>query len=231
MATVIKTAIAPQSAVARFVAADIKGGETAHNYRMSVIATAILEGYKGNARNLAEAVTFTTGRSRKARAYQAAFQALPTIEKLPFVGKWDAAANTEIRAQAAALSKDAEFAFETAFLSALDNAAAEAAAAKAAKPEPEPDAPAAIETALQAAAQAEVDADVVDIGAAVEAVAMAVQQGMLQADEMVLLRAALAAYDEAQSVHLPTSADTTTINANQLVHLTIGQPDAQYAAH
>lgn len=209
---VIKSTVAPQSAVARFVAADIKGGETAHNYRMSVIATAILEGYKGNARNLAEAVTFTAGKSRKAKAYQAAFQALPTIEKLPFVGKWDAAVNADIRAQAAALSQAAEFAFETAFLTALDNAAAEAAAAKAAKPAPapSPEASEAIEAALMAAATAEakatVDSEVVDIGAAVEAVALAVQQGMLQADEMVLLRAALAAYDEAQLVNLTTNA-------------------------
>jgi hypothetical protein len=210
MAT-IKSTIAPQSAVARFVASDIKGGETAHNYRMSVIATAILEGYKGNPNNIAEAKVFSAGKSRKAKAYQAAFTALPTITKLPYVGKWDAACNADIRAQAAALCKDAEFAFESAYLSTIEAAALEAAANKPTKPAP--DAPAVVQAALQAAAQGEQE-QAVDIGAAVEAVAMAVQQGMLEADEVVLLRAALAAYDavqEGEDVALSTLLSRTPV--------------------
>lgn len=194
----IKTTVAPQSAVARFVAGDIKGGETAHNYRMSVIATAILEGYKGNPNNIAEARVFSAGKSRKAKAYQAAFTALPTITKLPYVGKWDAACNADIRAQATALCKAAEFEFESAYLSTIEAAALEAAATKEAKA----DAPAVVAAALKAAADDAPDmvADgvAVDIGAAVEAVALAVQQGMLEADEVVLLRAALASFDAAQ---------------------------------
>ena len=205
MAT-IKTTIAPQSAVARFVLADIKGGESAHNYRMSVIATAILEGYKGNPNNIKEAQTFSSGKSRKAKAYQAAFEALPLVSKLPYVGKWDAACNATIRAEAAALCKAAEFAFESAFLTATVNAKLEADATKATAAQAKADAP-----AESAEAQDDdmpeqprvADGVAVDIGAAVEAVAMAVQQNMLEADEMLIIRAALAAYDAAHADMAP----------------------------
>lgn len=198
--TTIKSTIAPQSAVARFVLADIKGGESAHNYRMAVIATAILEAYKGNPNNLTEAQTFSAGKSRKAKAYQAAFEALPTTTKLPYVGKWDAACNATIRAQAATLCKAAEFAFESAFLTATINAKLEADAVKAVAAQAKVDAPAEASTEADPTDTPDMVADgvTIDIGAAVEAVAMAVQQGMLQVDEMTLLRAALASFDAAQ---------------------------------
>jgi hypothetical protein len=193
---VIKATIAPQSEVARFVLADIKGGESAHNYRMAIVARAILEAYKGNPNNLTEAKTFSAGKSRKAKAYQAAFEALPTATKLPYVGKWDAAVNADIRAEATKLCAAAEFAFESAFLTATVNAKLEADAVKAAKPAAE-EAPA---EEAEPKADPVMIADVqVDIGAAVEAVAQAVQQGLLQADEMVMLRASLAVYDASQT--------------------------------
>ena len=203
MAT-IKSTVAPQSAVARFVLADIKGGESAHNYRMTVVATAILEAYKGNPNNIAEAKTFSAGKSRKAKAYQAAFGALELLPdalvKLPYVGKWDASHNAMVREQAALLCKAAEFAFESAFLTATVNAKLEADAAKAVAAQAKLDAPAEASTETEPTDAPDMVADgvTVDIGAAVEAVAMAVQQGMLQVDEMVILRAALASYDAAQ---------------------------------
>lgn len=215
MSGVTPATVAPQSQVARFVQADIKGGEAAHNFRMSIIAAAILESYKGNYRNMAEAAALTTGKSKKARAYKAGFEAVGVIGKLAYTGKWDSADNKAVREQAHILSQAAEFAFESAFLTVMDAPAERAASAK----------PTAKEQAAQlaeelAAAKAELaahtpmvaqnDSPMVDIGDAVEAVAEAVKQGVLQADEVLILRAALASYDAAQTgdadlAHLLTS--------------------------
>lgn len=214
---------APQSQVARFVHADIKGGETAHNFRMSVIAAAILESYKGNYRNMAEAAALTTGKSKKARAYKAAFEAVGVIGKLAYVGKWDSADNKAVRAQAHTLSQKAEFAFESAFLSTMDAPVEKAApvkgSAKAQLAEAQEEL-AATKAALAAHTPmvAQNDAPMVGIGEAVEAVAQAVQQGMLQSDEVLILRAALAAYDAAQ-----TATGVTTGGA-ELAHLLAAAP-------
>lgn len=220
MAT-IKSTIAPQSAVARFVLADIKGGESAHNYRMAVIATAVLEAYKGNPNNIAEAKAFSAGKSRKAKAYQAAFGALELLPdalvKLPYVGKWDASHNAMVREQAALLCQAAEFAFESAFLTATINAKLEADAVKATAAQAKVDAPAESSTEADPTDTPDMVADgvTINIGAAVEAVAMAVQQGMLQVDEMTLLRAALASFDAAQDKAAMDARSDAIIDAHE----------------
>jgi hypothetical protein len=214
MQVIVKTTstpVAPKSEFGRFVLADVKKGDAAHAFRLSMIASAVLEGYKGNPNGLIEATAAAQGRSTIARAYQAGLSSLPAITKLAYVGAWARTENAGIRKQAHDLTDEATGLFGAAFDAVFTEEKAKAKAKRdmareaaeqglkekeaAAQGEPS-DAAEAIEAALAAAAGLE---QAVDIGAAVEAVVMAVQQGMLAADEVVLLRAALAAYDDSNT--------------------------------
>lgn len=215
MSGVTPATIAPQSAVARFVYGDIKGGEQAHEYRMSVIAAAILESFKGNFRNMLEAAKLTNGKSKKARAYHAGFAAVGTIAPLSYAGKWADASNAAIRTEAATLSQAAEFAFESAFLTVLQ----EKAAPKAVKPAAQQPAPAAEQDAPAEApvpaTPAHVELDVADM---VDTVVSAIAQGMLSSEELVMIRAALAVLDGMESADSPVMvAVNARIAANPLL--------------
>lgn len=191
---------APQGQFARYVAGDIKGGEVAHDFRASMVHTAILEAYKGNARNLIEAQSFTVGKSKKARAYQAGFATLADVAMIPYAGKLDTPANADIKARIHAAADASSSEFEIAFLSVFnapsERATKAAVTEDAASPAASPSVAAAEGEGETAPAPATVE---VGLTMAVEAVVQAVQQGLLMADEIMLLRAALAAHDAAVS--------------------------------
>jgi hypothetical protein len=196
-----------QSQVARFVQSYIKGGEAAHDFAMSIISTAVLEAYKGNTRNIAEAASFAVGKTKKARAMQAGFAALvelnvPTLSRaqlaelgVSYAGKLDDAANKDIKERIHGLAVHAAAEFEIAFLSVMHAVAEPKATKEAAAPAASADDSTGTEADDTAPADATPATVEVGLTEAVEAVVLAVQQGMLEQDEYALLRAALAAYD------------------------------------
>lgn len=189
--------INPQGATALFVRADVQGKEHAQTYRLHVISTAVLELLKGNPRNLKEAMELVAqlGKGKKARAYAAGFAVLADVAPLARTGKWMDAQNAELRTQADTLTA----AYVAQFASAHATVMAEKPAPKAKKeaaPAPAPvaaesDASNSTDTVLVQVAETEA----MDVGDVVAAAVNAIQQGMLQADELAALRAALAAYD------------------------------------
>lgn len=200
---------APQSTLARHIAADLKGGETKHNYTMSVIAAAILQAYKGNLRDIPEAVKLCAGKSVKARAYLAGFQAVQeSVRPVSYKGKLDSAENADVRDRIEGLARAAEFDFEAAYLAVFVNAKIESAANRKAKTVP------VVAESVAPVAQAESDDSAVDagesvtvdIGTAVDAVADAIRFGMLNADELTLIRAALAMIDAPVNGYLPANS-------------------------
>jgi hypothetical protein len=108
---------APESTFGQFVLGDIKGGSAAHEYRMTVVASAIREALKGNSRALLEAKTIAEGKSKKAKAYQDGFQAVGIPARITYAGKLSDPANKavveQIEATARALASDFELAFLT----------------------------------------------------------------------------------------------------------------------
>lgn len=205
-------AINPQGETARFMLGDIQGKEAATAFRLSMIHTAVLEVLKGNPRNLKEAVALAgqLGKGKKARAYAAGFAPLADVEALERVGKWMDSANAAVRTQADTLAD----AYTAQFASAHATVMAEKAAPKAKKATTPEQALASVKAVE--AAKASIDANAtddapveMDIGELVDGVVSALQQGMLSAEEVTLLRAALAAIDategDAALVHLLTS--------------------------
>ncbi len=190
---------APQSSLARYIVADLKGGEAKHNFTMQVIATAIVQAFRGNQRDIPEAVKVCAGKSVKARAYLAGFQAIANdVKPIPYTGKLDAASNAPVRDAIDSAARHAEFEFEAAYLAVMANAKIESAFNRKAKAKTAPAVAEVTEASAMPASDtptATVDATVVDIGDAVDAVVDAIKLGMLDAGELVLLRAALAAHD------------------------------------
>lgn len=197
-----------QSQLARFVVADLKGGEQQHAFRMSLIESAIREALKGNYNPIREATEFAVGKARKAAAYQAGFAAIANaaaafhpdgwekggIAKVAYTGKLDSSHNAEARAAIDLQTGVMSTAFESAFTAHDAKAAAEAkakAAANKAKKQaaqPAPEAPAPVPEAVE-----------LDVGDAVHAIAAALSSGALNVDEVTALRVALSAYDSLQS--------------------------------
>lgn len=188
--------INPQGATALFVRADVQGKEHAQTYRLHVISTAVLELLKGNPRNLKEAMELVAqlGKGKKARAYAAGFAVLSDVAPLARTGKWMDAQNADLRTQADTLTA----AYVAQFASAHAAVMAEKPAPKAKKeaaPAPAP-APVAAESAPVDTVVIETEeTEAMDVSDVVAAAVNAIQQGMLQADELAALRAALAAYD------------------------------------
>lgn len=193
------TSAAPQSKLAMFVHAELKGGEAKRNFVMSIISSAIVQALKGNSRDIPEAIKFCAGKAKKARAFMAGFQAIANdLSPVKYEGKFDAATNAAARAEVVARSASLEFDFKAAYLSVMDE-----------KPEPKaPKAKSATEgdataegdaTTTTAAPVATINAEraVVDVAAAVDAVAAAMSSGLLDAAELQIIRMALMAHDEA----------------------------------
>lgn len=188
---------APQSACATFVNGDIKGGEAAHNYRMTVIESAIQEAYKGNSRALIEARTFADGKSKKAKAYAAGFDAVGIPARVQYAGKLDSAANAEARAAIMRGVSASAFDFEAAFLTVMQ-AKAEPKAKKAA-PAPAPAAETSgDETSAADPAPAPAAEPAQTVTSIMEAAANAIIGGVALADEVEAIRAAIMAYDQAR---------------------------------
>jgi len=209
---------APKSDFGRFVLADVKKGEAAHAFRLQMIAAAIMEGYKGNPNGLTEAVAAAQGKSTIARAYQAGLAALPTVTKLPYVGAWTRTENADLRKQAHDMTDEAVGLFGAAFDAVVTGDKADAKAKRdAKKAELEAKAKAEAEAAepeMPEAPAASPDAIEVDIATALEAVIAAVQQGVLDDDELVMLRLALAGADEALPALLGSSNPLLTAQAH-----------------
>ncbi len=186
---------APQGQLARYVLADLKGGEVKHNYLMSVIATAIHEALKGNSRDIKEAIALTQGKAKKARAYHAGFAAIADLAPVKYTGKLDSADNKAVREQIATKAQALEFAFEGAYLVVVN----EPTVPKAKKADPSKVKEVKATTDGEGAPVMTVDTVVVDIAQAVDAVADALKLGMIESGELALLRLALSRYDEEHS--------------------------------
>lgn len=194
LAGAVKT-INPQSAVARFIFGELKGGEHKHDYTMSVISAAIEQAYKGNTRDIPEAVALCTGKSVKARAYHAGFHAIAdSVKPLTYAGKLADACNVNIRQNIADFSKRSACEFELAYLATIQNAKVESAFNRKAKAKTAPVVADAAPVAAPAPAMV-ADGVVVDIATSVDAVVQAMQAGLLSSAEMEMLRVALAVVD------------------------------------
>lgn len=189
---------APQSAVARLIAGELKGGEVKHNYIMSVIASAIEQAYKGNTRDIPEAVKLCSGKAVKARAYCAGFHAIADmVAPIQYSGKLADAHNASVRADIADKSARAAAEFEKAYLMTFVDAKAAALDKKAEKAATEAKSVPAAEVApLAVAPVATVDAVVVNIDDSVNVVSNAIRMGVLDPVELALIRGALAAFDQ-----------------------------------
>lgn len=197
MSGVVPATKAPQSACATFVNGDIKGGEAAHNYRMSVIEDAIREAYKGNSRALIEARTFAEGKSKKAKAYAAGFDAVGIPARVQYKGKLDSADNAEARAAILRGVASSAFDFEAAFLTVIQTKAEPKAKKAAPAPAPEATASASDETSA-ADTEAPAPAPAQTVTSIMEAAANAIIGGVALADEVEAIRAAIMAYDQAR---------------------------------
>ncbi len=192
IATQTTPTLAPQGQLGRYVLADLKGGEVKHNYLMSVIATAIHEALKGNARDIKESIALTQGKAKKARAYHAGFAAIADLAPVKYTGKLDSADNKAVREAIATKAQALEFAFEGAYLVVVN----EPTVPKAKKTDPAPVKEVKAATDAEGAPVMTVDTVVVDIAQAVDAVADALKLGMIESGELALLRLALSRYDE-----------------------------------
>lgn len=197
--------IAPQSALARFIFGDLKGGEHKHNYAMSVIRSAIEQAYKGNTRDIPEAVALCEGKSIKAKAYHAGFHAIADmVTSVKYTGKLDSKDNAEVRALISTNTDSAFAAFERDYLAVFADAKAEAKAKKEAKAASAGAPATPVESGETVAADVMVaDADVVDLASAVDAIVRAIDSGLLDAREMDLLRASLALRAHAEATAQP----------------------------
>lgn len=189
---------APQSRIARFINADIKGGEAKHDFIMSEIASAVVQALKGNQRDIPEAVKLCAGKSKKARSYQAGFQAIINdLKPEPYAGKYDSADNADVRERVTMRAATLNEAFEIAYLSVF-HAPVEPKAPKAKKATEATDAAdAADDEAAPAAPAAMLEAEhvVVSIDESVAAVVRALDGGLLETNEIQAIRLALLAYD------------------------------------
>lgn len=182
-----------QSALARFIVGDLKGGEFKHDFAMSMIRAAIEQAYKGNQRDIPEAMALCTGKSAKARAYHAGFHAIADMVKpLTYAGKLADAGNASVREDIANQTQHASCEFEIAYLATVENIKVEATFARKAKAKAKTT-PA---TAAPATAAPVADADTitVDIGTSVDAVVQALDGGLLNADELAALDKAIKAF-------------------------------------
>lgn len=190
----------PQSSVARLVHAELKGGEAKHNFIIAVISDAILQAYKGNTRDLPEAMKLCAGKAVKARAFHAGFHAVvDMVAPIAYKGKYDAASNANVRATIVAAAQHASLEFERAYLDTFAVAKAEALDKKAEKAAAAPalvaDVAAAAAAAAPAPEVANVVAESIDVGDLIATVTDAISVGAVSGANMLLLRAALAAYD------------------------------------
>lgn len=189
MSGAVKT-INPQSALARFIFGDLKGGEHKHNYTMSVIGAAIEQAFKGNVRDIPEAVALCTGKSAKARAYHAGFHAIAdSVKPITYAGKLADAGNASVREAIANAARSASCEFELAYLASIQNGKVEAAFNRKAKAKT---APVVVDAVASDAPAMVADGLVVDIATSVEAVVQAMQAGLLSSAEVEMLRVALA---------------------------------------
>lgn len=211
--------INPQGETARFLLADVKGKDAAASFRVSIIRTAIMETMKGNPRNLKEAVDLVAqlNASDKQRSYVAGFAAITDVsevtrtvdgKQVKRTGKWTDADNADLRELADTMTAAYTERFANAYAGSLaaQNEArkvklAAAKAKKATELAPAQAAALADADAVTAALSSTVqhampEAAEVVIADAVDAVTRAIQQGLLDADELVMLRLALASYDE-----------------------------------
>lgn len=186
------------SHLARFIAGELKGGETKHDYAMGVVHGAIEQALKGNCRDIPEATKLCGGKSVKARAYLAGFHVIAdSVKPIPYTGKLADASNAAVRSQIHDDARALACEFEVAYLATVQHAKVEAAFNKQAKAKTAPAVAAATsdETAPADAPVMAVEAVVVDIATSVEAVVQAMQAGLLDASELTMLRAALATLD------------------------------------
>lgn len=199
----VKT-INPQSALARFVFGDIKGGEHKHNYAMSVIGQAIEQAYKGNTRDIPEAMALCTGKGAKSRAYHAGFHAMADmVAPVKYTGKLADADNASVREDIANRARVAACEFEIAYLATIENIKVEAAFTRAAKAKTAPAVAAPAEAIAVPAVVADADADtglMVDIALAVESTIKALDAGLLSAAEIDAIAAALALHSMVRMV-------------------------------
>lgn len=188
--------VAPQSALARFIFGDLKGGEHKHNYAMSVIRAAIEQAYKGNTRDIPEALALCTGKAAKARAYQAGFHAIADmVAPVKYTGKLADADNASVRDAIASATNHAACEFEIAYLATAENIKIEAAFNRKAKTKAAPAVEAPAVEAVAESAPVVLAASVVDIGDLTETVCKALAAGLLDAAEVQMLRVALSAVD------------------------------------
>lgn len=189
---------APESAIAQFVNGDIKGGESAHNYRMTVVEAAIREAYKGNSRALIEARTFAEGKGKKAKAYAAGFDAVGIPSRVQYVGKLDSEANEAARAAIASGVAASAFDFEAAFLTVMS--VKPAPRAKKTDPAPvEVTTPAPAPAPVEPASEEETVVADLQVSDVMLAATNAISGGIASADEVAAIRAALAMYDAASA--------------------------------
>lgn len=182
---------APESSFGQFVLGDIKGGSHAHEYRMTVVSAAIREALKGNSRAYLEAQAIATGNSKKAKSYFDGFAAVGLPARIAYTGKLSDPANKDIVQKIDEVTASLSADFECAFLTRFHAPAEPKARAKKGKSEPVAD-----DSAASAASTG--DSVTMDVSAVISAAATAVSTGAALAEEVELLRQALAAYDAAQ---------------------------------
>lgn len=210
-----KPVMAPVSTVAQYVAGDIKGGESAHNYRMSVIEGALREALKGNSRPLMEAATFATGKSKKARAYAAGFGALNIPTEIParvkYVGKLDAPENEAARAEILQRVAAMAFDFEAAFLTVISAPTEKKASAPASAPAT--DATDATEASAADAPVAPVAVAELLVSEVLESAVKAIAGGLAMDDEIAALEQAIAQYRASRATLAALEKATATEEA------------------
>lgn len=174
----------PTTQAGLFVRGDVKKGDAAHAFRLSIIRTAFLESLKGNPRNVAEIIEQSAGKSAICAGYQAGIAAVagvnamtrlvhaaecahsasakdvkkgdsvPMLQQFARAGKWDAKNNTPLRALGDTLADAATAAFASAWANGIALHKAGKEAAKEAKAATKAENEAAVQAALAAAAQA-----------------------------------------------------------------------------
>lgn len=193
---------APQSHLARFIAGEIKGGESKHDYAMGVVHSAIEQALKGNQRDIPEAVKLVQGKAIKARAYLAGFHVIAdSVKPVTYNGKLADAGNASVRQHIADTARHLACKFEIAYLATIENAKVEAAFNRNAKAKTVPPSEAAndgVADGAPAVPVATVDTVVVDIGDSVAAVVQAMQKGLLEAAEIDAIAAALTLWNAAK---------------------------------
>lgn len=185
-----------------FVAADLnrKDRNAMHSVRLSVVTAALDAALRGNKTQYMQAVPAAAGKTQLAKAYRAAFEAVPAPDKFAYSGKLSAEVAAQIAAEADKLAE----VWSAAFVSVFPLSVAEKSEEDKAKAKEEREAKAKAEAIKLAQEMGYVKPQELSAAALADQIVALVQSGQLSGENLAhvaqAVNAAVAADDAARKL-------------------------------